>query len=266
VQYRAWVTDPHLYEPHKDASLQGRDLGAWLDDETGNAGHQSGPPPDRGQPVDEAVLPPVDQAAPAQEVEEEPAEHHRSFWKELPFLILIALVIAVVIKTFVIQAFWIPSSSMEDTLEVNDRVLVNKLAYDIGEIERGDVIVFDDPRGIQERESVIDSVVRNLAESVGLSTPKSEFIKRVIGLPGDTVEVREGVVRINGEPLVEDYLHPRTDMPDFGPETVPPGQYFVMGDNRNSSQDSRFFGPIDEEAIVGKAFVVLWPPSRWSGM
>lgn len=202
----------------------------------------------------------------AADTQTETTENHRSFWRELPFLILIALVIAVFIKTFVIQAFWIPSSSMEDTLEINDRVLVNKLAFDIGDIERGDVIVFDDPRGVQERESVVESVIRNLAESVGLSTPKSEFIKRVIGLPGELVEVRSGLVHINGEPLVESYLHPASNMPDFGPERVPAAMYFVMGDNRNSSQDSRFFGAIDEGAIVGKAFVVLWPPSRWSGL
>jgi signal peptidase I len=212
--------------------------------------------------------PPSADAAPIEPVppEEQESGKRRSFWRELPLLILVALVIAVVIKTFVIQAFWIPSSSMENTLQINDRVLVNKLAFDIGDINRGDVIVFDDPRGVQERESVVQAVLRNLAESVGVSTPKSEFIKRVIGLPGETVEVRDGAVHINGEPLAESYLHPRTSMPDFGPETVPPGMYFVMGDNRNSSQDSRFFGPIDGDAIVGEAFVVLWPPSRWSGL
>ena len=199
-----------------------------------------------------------------EEDEEEP--RHRSFWRELPFLILVALVIAVVIKTFVVQAFWIPSSSMEETLQINDRVLVNKLSYDFGDIGRGDVIVFDDPRGSQERESVVESVVRNLAESVGISTPKSEFIKRVIGLPGETIEVRDGMVHVNGEALSEDYLHPRSTMPDFGPQVVAPGTFFVMGDNRNSSQDSRFFGPIDAESVVGRAFVVLWPPSRWSGL
>lgn len=246
-----------------DASSARREPRAALEDEVGATWYADESDADeQAVPDEHAALPATAEPGEA----EEPEERHRSFWKELPFLILIALVIAVVIKTFVIQAFWIPSSSMENTLEINDRVLVNKLAYDLGEIERGDVIVFDDPRGVQDRESVIESVLRNLAESVGLSTPKSEFIKRVIGLPGETVEVREGLVHINGEPLREAYLHPRTSMPDFGPETVPPGHYFVMGDNRNSSQDSRFFGSIEEEAIVGKAFVVLWPPSRWSGL
>ncbi len=246
------MTDSDLHQPVHDAPRPGSG-------EAVAAADQVTEPPIETAPSSE------DAAEPAPPEEQESGKG-RSFWRELPLLILIALVIAVVIKTFVIQAFWIPSSSMENTLQINDRVLVNKLAFDIGDVSRGDVIVFDDPRGVQERESVAEAVLRNLAESVGLSTPKSEFIKRVIGLPGETVEVRDGAVHINGEALAESYLHPRTSMPDFGPETVPPGMYFVMGDNRNSSQDSRFFGPIDGDAIVGKAFVVLWPPSRWSGL
>lgn len=193
-------------------------------------------------------------------------EHRRSFWRELPVLVLAALVIAVLIKTLLAQAFWIPSSSMEDTLEINDRVLVNKLSYRLGDFARGDVIVFDDPRGTATEESIPQAILRNLAESVGLSTPKSEFIKRVIGLPGESVEVRAGEVLVDGVVVAEPYLHPQTEMPDFGPEVVPEGHLFVMGDNRNSSQDSRFFGPIEETSVVGKAFVVIWPPSRWSGL
>ncbi len=190
----------------------------------------------------------------------------RSFWRELPALILIALVIAVLIKTFAFQAFYIPSSSMENTLEINDRVLVNKIEYRLGDIARGDVLVFDDPTGDTTQESVIEAVLRNLAESVGLSTPKSEFIKRVVGLPGDVILIEDGVVHVNGEPLDEPYLHPNTNMPDFGPVTVEEGRLFMMGDNRNSSQDSRFFGTVDMETVVGRAFVILWPPSRWAGL
>lgn len=196
----------------------------------------------------------------------EERKEHRSFWRELPILILVALVIAVLIKTFVVQAFWIPSGSMRETLEINDRVLVSKLSFRLGDIERGDVVVFDDPRGVQDRESVVESVLRNLAESVGLSTPKSEFIKRVIGLPGETVEIREGVLYVDDVALDEPYLHPDTNMLDFGPQVIEDGHYFVMGDNRNRSQDSRSFGAIEEGAVVGRAFVVLWPISRWSGL
>jgi signal peptidase I len=109
-------------------------------------------------------------------------------------------------------------------------------------------------------------VFRNLRESVGLSTPKSEFIKRVVGIGGDTVEIRDGELLVNGEPVDEPYLHPRTDMPDFGPESVPEGSIFVMGDNRNASQDSRVFGSVSEDAVVGEAFVIIWPIDRWGGL
>lgn len=189
------------------------------------------------------------------------------FWAELPLLVLVALVIAVIIKTFLVQAFWIPSSSMENTLLVNDRVLVNKLSYRFGDVHRGQVIVFDDPRG-EERdgEGFIGAVVRNVAEAVGLSTPRSEFIKRVVGLPGETIEISGGRVLVDGVALDEPYLKPGAGMPDFGPMVIPEGHVFVMGDNRSASQDSRFFGPIPEEDIVGRAFVVIWPPSRWGGL
>lgn len=190
----------------------------------------------------------------------------KSFLRELPLLVLIALAIAVIIKTFIVQAFWIPSGSMESTLMVDDRVLVNKLTYRFADFERGDIIVFDDPRGTLDRESVVESLVRNLAESIGLSTPKSEFIKRVVALPGEEIEIRDGLVHINGVPLDEPYVHPRSNMPNFGPELIPPGYLFVMGDNRNSSQDSRVFGPIAEESIVGRAFTILWPADRWGGL
>jgi signal peptidase I len=191
------------------------------------------------------------------------------FWIEFPVLIVVALAVAILIKTFLFQAFYIPSSSMEDTLQINDRVLVSKLNYQLGDVSRGDVIVFDDPRGgfDEPSESVVQSAVRNVLESVGLRTPRSEFIKRVIGVPGDVVEAREGDVWVNGERLDEPYLEdPSYRHPDFGPVVIPEGTFFVMGDNRASSQDSRFFGPIPGDDIVGRAFVIIWPPSRWGGL
>jgi len=191
----------------------------------------------------------------------------KSFWRELPILILIALVLAVFIKTFIVQAFFIPSGSMLETLQIDDRVLVSKLSYVWGEPDRGDVIVFDDPRGLPESEESIPSRLwRNLAESIGIRTPKSEFIKRVIGIEGDTVEGRNGVVYVNGEALEEPYLPTYATIGDFGPTTVPAGEVFVMGDNRNDSVDSRSFGTIPEGDIVGRAFMVMWPPSRWAGL
>ncbi len=191
------------------------------------------------------------------------------FWLELPMLIGVALIVAVIIKTFLFQAFFIPSSSMENTLQIDDRVLVNKVVYRIGDVSRSDVIVFDDPRAgyEQPREDAVASAVRNLFESIGLVTPQSEFIKRVIGIPGDVVEGRGGDVVVNGVALVEPYLkNPDTPIPDFVPVVVGEGQLFVMGDNRRASQDSRYFGTIPIEHVVGKAFVIIWPPSRWGGL
>jgi signal peptidase I len=191
------------------------------------------------------------------------------FWIELPMLIGIALVVAVVIKTFLFQAFYIPSSSMEDTLQINDRVLVSKVSYTIGDISRSDVIVFDDPRGgfEQPEEGPLGSVTRNLLESIGLAAPQSEFIKRVIGMPGDSVEANEGELLVNGIVQVEPYRkQPEKPIPDFGPVLVPEGELFVMGDNRFASQDSRFFGTIPIDTVVGHAFVIIWPPSHWTGL
>jgi signal peptidase I len=198
-----------------------------------------------------------------------PKKKQLPFWIELPMLIGIALIVAVIIKTFLFQAFYIPSSSMEDTLQINDRVLVSKVSYRIGDIEHGDVVVFDDPRGGFEQpdEGALDSVMRNLLESVGLAAPQSEFIKRVIGLPGDSVQAKDGNLMVNGEVQVEPYRkQPDKPIPDFGPILVPQGELFVMGDNRFASQDSRYFGTIPIDTVVGHAFVIIWPPSNWTGL
>ncbi len=187
------------------------------------------------------------------------------FWLELPLLILAALLIAVVIKTFFLQAFWIPSSSMEDTLLINDRVMVNKLAYRIGDLQQGHVVVFDDPRGGETpQETMLEAAQRNVLEAIGLSVPRSEFIKRVIGLPGQRVEVVDNQVLVDGAAIEEPYLKAGSVMPDFGPIIVPPGEMFVMGDNRNASQDSRYFGTVPTDTIVGRAFVIMWPVDHWA--
>jgi signal peptidase I len=187
-----------------------------------------------------------------------------TFLKELPFLVVGALIVAVLVKSFLIQVFWIPSESMLDTLQIGDRVIVNKLAYRIGDPGRGDVVVFE-PETF-ESESIVTKVSRNLLESVGLRTPESDLIKRVIGLPGETLEIHNNQVFIDERPIDEPYLPPNVFMGDFGPVTVPEETYFVMGDNRGSSNDSRRFGPIDRDRIVGRAFSVVWPPSRWGGL
>jgi signal peptidase I len=157
---------------------------------------------------------------------------------------------------------------MEETLQVKDRVLVSKLSYRFGDIEMGDVIVFADPNGrtLGDTESLARRALRNVAELIGLSTPESDFIKRVIGVGGDEVQVIQNQVYVNGEAIYEPYRHTGSPMGDYGPLTVPEGFVFVMGDNRGNSVDSRVFGPVPEGDIVGRAFVIAWPPSRWSGI
>lgn len=191
----------------------------------------------------------------------------RAFWKELPILIVVALVVAVLIKTFLVQAFFIPSASMRDTLLEGDRVMVNKLAYRFGEPGHGDVVVFDSPLGQpHDGENFIGAVFRNIGESLGVSTPDTALIKRVIALEGDMIEIRDNSVFINGASIDEPYLSRTVQMPDFGPLEIPADHIFVMGDNRNQSEDSRRFGPVPESSIIGRAFVRVWPPSRWGGL
>ncbi|RLE14241.1 MAG: signal peptidase I [Actinobacteria bacterium] len=216
--------------------------------------------------------PDKDSAAPVSpdvDEESERRKKHLPLWLEFPLLIVAALLIAVLIKTFLFQAFWIPSSSMENTLQIYDRVLVSKLSYELSDIARGDIIVFDDPRAGFEQpdEDPLGRAIRNLKESIGLATPQSEFIKRVIGVPGDVVEGKDGSVYVNGARLDEPYLKGSASLiRPFGPVEVHDGSLFVMGDNRGASQDSRFFGPIPIDDVVGKAFIIIWPPSRAGGI
>jgi signal peptidase I len=209
------------------------------------------------------LLPP-DQAKP--ESEESPEKpRKRSFLAELPGLLLTALTIAVLIKTFLIQPFWIPSESMLPTIEVNDRVMVNKLAFDLGEPERGDVVVFRDPREADIEESIPEAVIRSVLEAVGVRTRgRDDLIKRVIGLPGEVVEIQDNRILIDGVPIAEPYL-PDLLMADEGPFEVGSEQVFVMGDNRNASFDSRRFGPVPFDDLVGQAFLTIWPISNIGG-
>lgn len=205
---------------------------------------------------------PVD---PEQEDSTEPEKNQWiRFLKELPLLIIGALIIAVLVKSFLIQVFFIPSGSMLETLQIDDRVIVNKLAYRVGDPSRGDIIVFEPEQTVAE--SIVDKVARNLLESIGRQSPESDLIKRVIGLPGETLEIRDGTVRIDGIPLVEPYLPEGVLLQDFGPVDIPADQYFVMGDNRGSSRDSRFTGAVRRDRIVGQAIAIIWPPADWTGL
>ena len=152
-----------------------------------------------------------------------------------------ALIAAIVIKTFLIQAFYIPSASMEHTLNIQDRVLVNKLSYRLHDVHRGDIVVFERP-----------------PNDVGQIR---DLIKRVVGLSGETVEGHDGSVYVNGRQLREPYLEQGITTADFSPQRIPDGYVWVMGDNRGNSSDSRVFGAIEESSIVGRAFVRVWPLS-----
>ena len=183
------------------------------------------------------------------------------FFKELPVLVILALGLALLIKTFLIQAFFIPSPSMEPTLTPGDRVLVNKFSYDFSEPNRGDVVVFENPNLVQEPQGPIGKFTSWLVEGLGFAqNPDEDFIKRVIGVPGDTIRVTKNAVYVNDVKQTEPYISE-----NGGPEgtwQVGEGQVFVMGDNRPNSSDSRVFGAIPIDSIVGRAFVKIWPPSR----
>src|SRR5438128_4486007 len=187
-----------------------------------------------------------------------------AFLRELPFLLLVAFLLALLIKTFVVQAFYIPSESMEPTLNVGDRVLVNKVVYHLHPPRQGDVIVFADPNpAVQPQRNPLSAFWHWLTEGLGVSTsPEKDFIKRVIGLPGDVLECKGGTVFINGKPLDEPYIKVKDDRP-CGPYTIKPDTLFVMGDNRLNSRDSRYgLGAIPYDKVIGRAFVIIWPPSR----
>ena len=193
-------------------------------------------------------------------------------------LVAIALVIAVAIKTYAIQAFFIPSGSMENTLEINDRVLVNKIVYHLRGIHRGDIVVFNgdgswDPGSVPTSSNFAEEFADGFASMFGFGRPGDILIKRVIGLPGDDVACcdAQGRVTVNGVPLNEQsYLYPGDSPSDIRFNiVVPAGRLWVMGDHRLISDDSRDHegdpggGTIPESAVLGRAFVIIWPPSRW---
>ncbi|MGW8884480.1 signal peptidase I [Streptomyces sp. NPDC055749] len=203
----------------------------------------------------------------------------RPLWKELPILIGVALLLALLIKTFLLQAFSIPSGSMQNTLQQGDRVLVDKLTPWFGsEPERGEVIVFHDPadwlRGVPTEPP---NALQKVLGFVGVmpSAEEKDLIKRVIGVAGDTVECKgDGPVKVNGKPLDEPYVFPgntpcSTDDEGQFKVTVPADRVWVMGDHRQASGDSRYHqddpegGMVPVEDVVGRAVVVAWPVTRW---
>lgn len=192
------------------------------------------------------------------------------FLRELPILFVVAAAIAFLLKTFVAQAFYIPSGSMIPQLEVHDRVVVSKISYRLHEPRRGDLVVFDAP--LQAARPAADPspnpvvrAVRGFGEAVGMVQPSTEeFVKRVIALPGETVEARAGRLYVDGRLLLEPYLPEGSVTGDFAPVGVPADHLWVMGDSRANSADSRVFGPIATDSVVGRAVLKVWPPARAS--
>jgi signal peptidase I len=201
---------------------------------------------------------------------ETPQEHRNpvlQFLGELPGLILMAFVLALLIKTLLVQAFFIPSGSMEPTLMPGDRVIVVKVPYYFHDPQRGDVIVFEDPDPSKQPDrGLVGGFFHWLVQGLGAAPPDNEdFIKRVIGLPGETVWAKGGNVYVDGTKIDEPYLTQKTD--DFPKTKVPDGTLFVMGDNRGNSLDSRFgLGYVPLDRVIGKADLVIWPPSRAGGI
>jgi signal peptidase I len=208
-----------------------------------------------------------------------------SLLRELPVLLLVAFVLALVVKTFFVQAFFIPSGSMEQTLHgctgcTGDRVLVNKIPYWFGEPEPGDIVVFKGPDTwspevtVTEPGNPLSSALLWLGRTVGVAPPsEDDFVKRVIAVGGQTVQCcdGEGRVTVDGEPLDEPYIHENSPIESraFGPVTVPDGRLWVMGDHRSASADSKvhmgdqYSGTIGVDDVIGKAAMIVWPINRF---
>jgi signal peptidase I len=223
--------------------------------------------------------------------EEWPRRQRRSrrkglpLWQELPLLLVVAFCLAVLIRTFLMQAFYIPSGSMEDSLKVGDRVLVNKMVYEFREPARGEVIVFKGPENwvpenrIDPDAGFFSKLGRTVGDLVGISQPgEKDFIKRVIGLPGDEVSCcdPQGRIYVNGVGIDEPYVERNSlldrgenqgcNSREFKPVVVEPGMLFVMGDHRLVSQDSRCQGQVPIDDVIGKAMVIALPFDRWGSL
>ena len=205
----------------------------------------------------------------AESTDPQPEAPARSRWRELPVLVPIALLIAVLIKLFLVQAFSIPSASMVPTLLEGDRILVCRICLRFDYVDRGEVVVFEGPDGSTPERGIVGSALHWLGETLGVANPPhDDFVKRVAGLPGDTVEIdRTGLLYVNGSPVAEPYLNQPVPAEPYPPVTVPDGMLFVLGDNRGTSGDSRCGPPdctglVPVDKLIGVTFFRLWPIDR----
>jgi signal peptidase I len=207
---------------------------------------------------------------PAPEPEAPSPTNQRKTWRELPILLVSALVLAILIKSFFVQAFFIPSPSMEPTLVPGDRILVCRVCLHFGSIQRNEVLVFSDPHPAPGTgRGLVEGFLHWLGQGIGVAQPENpDYIKRVGALPGQTWEIRRGVLYIDGRKIDRRFQSPNKDTRSFGPQTVPSGMLLMLGDNPLESGDSRFppsqgglgYVPIDK--VIGRAFAIVWPPSR----
>jgi signal peptidase I len=201
--------------------------------------------------------------------------------REVVVTVAIALLLAWFAQGYIVKPFRIPSGSMENTLRCGDRVLVNRLSYRMGDPSRGDVVVFHPPAAVDADGRPDPSLVSGDGDAIAprdekgartVSPTKTNYIKRIVGMPGDRVEVKDHRAYVDGRKLDEPYLHPLprdagiSSESSWGPYTVPKGTYLMMGDHRDNSSDGRVFGFVPREFVVGKAFMVYWPPQRIGGL
>jgi signal peptidase I len=225
--------------------------------------------PDAASPDSPAVFSP---GLPGEALPDEPLAASEWRWRsmvELAVLAASAVGVTLIVRVFLIQAFYIPSGSMLPQLQLQDKVVVSRLAYRLHPVHRGDIIVFPAPPdpsdpGTPDTRNWWQHLWGDIGQKLGVSASGDMLIKRVIGLPGETVEGRLGHVYINNHLLLEPYLPAGLQTETFTPVKVPPGQLWVMGDNRPNSDDSHEFGTIPAHSVVGRAILRAWPISHMS--
>jgi signal peptidase I len=201
--------------------------------------------------------------------EDRPVGYGRSIKRsvvELLIIAIIAAVLAVLIQSFAVKTFIIPSSSMSPTLQIGDRVMVDKITYYFRKPRRGDIIVFRYPPAEPEAMNTSNPwywLFERIGETVHLAnkTNSAPYVKRIIATEGETVELQKGMLYVDGKKIDEEYAVNDTD--DFGPVEVPEGRLLCLGDNRANSRDSRFWGMVPVRSVIGRVFLIWWPPSRF---
>jgi signal peptidase I len=195
----------------------------------------------------------------------------RGAFVELVVIVALAIGLALLIQAFVVKPYQIPSGSMEPTLDIGQRVLVERMSYRFSDPQIGDIVVFHPPAGAEHEDCPVPNAGRDTSRACPEPTPQesdTNFIKRIVAGPGDRLSIKAGHPVVNGEVAKESFINPCRGGPPPDPcsmpktITIPPNEYFMMGDNRSSSDDSRFWGPVPRDWIIGEAFFTYWPPDR----